>query len=187
MKTEAGLAAHATLQSAGHAPSPDGLFVQLYDELRALAQWHLQSERPDHTLQSTALVHEAYLRLSLRSPADWNSRNHFMSLAAKVMRQLLVDHARTRNRLKRGAELERITLAEVHAALRTPDPIGIQAVDSALRRLAKLDPRQAQIVELRFFGGMSIPEIADLLRLPPETVKRDWAMARAWLSRKLRD
>ena len=101
------------------------------------------------------------------------------------MRQVLVDHARTRKRLKRGADPERITLAEVHAALQTPDPIDIQLVDMALDRLAELDPRQAQIVELRFFGGMSVPEIAGLLSLSPETVKRDWAMARAWLRRRL--
>lgn len=161
----------------------EGPFAQLYGELRSLAQWHLQSERPDHTLQSTALVHEAYLRLSTRSPDEWADRNHFLRVAAKVMRQILVDHARARNRLKRGASPERITLAQVPATLQTPDPIDIQLVDMALDRLAELDPRQAQIVELRFFGGFSIPEIAGLLSLSPETVKRDWAMARAWLRR----
>jgi RNA polymerase sigma factor (TIGR02999 family) len=178
MNTETGVAPNASAR--------EGPFVQLYGELRALAHWHLQSERPDHTLQSTALVHEAYLRLSTRSPGEWTDRNHFLSVAAKVMRQVLVDHARTRKRLKRGADPERITLAEVHAALQTPDPIDIQLVDMALDRLAELDPRQAQIVELRFFGGMSVPEIAGLLSLSPETVKRDWAMARAWLRRRLR-
>ena len=172
---------------APDASAQEGPFVQLYGELRALAHWHLQSERPDHTLQSTALVHEAYLRLSTRSPGEWADRNHFMSVAAKVMRQILVDHARTRNRLKRGAAPERVTLAEVDAALQTSGPVDIQQVDLALDCLAELDPRQAQIVELRFFGGMSIPEIAGLLSLSPETVKRDWAMARAWLHRRLRD
>jgi RNA polymerase sigma factor (TIGR02999 family) len=166
--------------------SPDALFVRLYDELRALARWHLESERGDHTLQSTALVHEAYLRLSVQCPGSWNDRSHFLSIAAKVMRQILVDHARARSRLKRGGAGERVTLAEVDAAFETSEPIDIQAVDAALNRLAELDARQAQIVELRFFAGMSIPETAGALSVSPETVKRDWTMARAWLSKRLR-
>jgi RNA polymerase sigma-70 factor (ECF subfamily) len=166
--------------------SPDTLFVRLYDELRALARWHLESERGDHTLQSTALVHEAYLRLSIRYPSPWGDRHHFLSTAAKVMRQILVDHARTRNRLKRGGAAERIALSEIDAAFEAADPIDIQAVDAALNRLAELDARQAQIVELRFFAGMTVPETAAVLHLSPETVKRDWTMARAWLSRALR-
>ncbi len=179
-------------QSAAPQPEeaglpPDVLFVHLYDQLRALARWHLESERPDHTLQSTALVHEAYLKLSTRCPALWADRHHFLSIAAKAMRQILVDHARTRNRLKRGATAERVTLAEVDAAFLAPDPIDIQAVDAALNRLAELDGRQAQIVELRFFAGMSIVEAASALSVSPETVKRDWTMARAWLSRRFRE
>jgi RNA polymerase sigma-70 factor, ECF subfamily len=173
------------VQASGTA-SPDALFGQMYGELRSLARWHLQAERADHTLQSTALVHEAYLRLSTANPADWNDRNHFLSTAAKVMRQILVDHARTRSRLKRGAAPERITLEEADGAIAGPDPIDIQAVDAALNRLAELDARQAQIVELRFFAGMTVPETAAMLRLSPETVKRDWTMARAWLRRRLR-
>lgn len=166
--------------------SPDILFARLYDELRALARWHLESERGDHTLQSTALVHEAYLRLSVRYPGSWADRHHFLSTAAKVMRQILVDHARTRNRLKRGGAAERITLSEVDGEIAAAEPIDIQAVDAALHRLTELDARQAQIVELRFFAGMTIPETAAVLHLSPETVKRDWTMARAWLSRVLR-
>jgi RNA polymerase sigma factor (TIGR02999 family) len=165
---------------------PATLFASLYEELRHLARRHLESERPNHTLQSTALVHEAYLRLSAQYPDSWTDRRHFLSTAAKVMRQILVDHARTRHRLKRGGAAERITLSQADAVFDAPDPVDIQAIDAALNRLAELDARQAQIVELRFFAGMTVPETAAALRLSPETVKRDWTMARAWLSRSLR-
>jgi RNA polymerase sigma-70 factor (ECF subfamily) len=160
------------------------LFELVYEELRGIARAQLQAERRDHTLQATALVHEAYLRLAAQDKFSGMDRISFRAIAARVMRQVLVDHARTHRRAKRGAGAHRITLDEVHLVTRRD--IDIEALDEALLRLEALDSRQSQMVELRFFSGMTIPEVAEALSVSPETVKRDWSMARAWLSRELR-
>jgi RNA polymerase sigma-70 factor (ECF subfamily) len=154
-------------------------FCENYAELHAAAARSLHGERPNHTLRATALVHEAYLRLCKSADLDWNGRDHFLALAAKTMRQVLVDYARTRGRAKRSGLLLPISIEETH--LVTQEDTDIESLDEALTRLEALDPRQAQIVELRFFAGMTVEEVARALSLSPKTVKRDWAMARAWL------
>ncbi len=164
----------------------DVCFAQLYNELRAIAQRQLRNERGGHTLQATSLVNEAWLRLSSSEGSEWSGHSEFMGAAANVMRRILVDYARARGRLKRGGESGPIMLAEWHAAL-PGNTIDILAVDEALVRLEQLYPRQARIVVLRFFAGLTVPEVAALLGLSKETVKRDWAMARAWLSLRLRE
>jgi RNA polymerase sigma-70 factor (ECF subfamily) len=155
----------------------------LYEELRAIAHRHMISERPAHTLQTTALVHEAYLRLSKRF--SWPSRTEFLAGASHLMRQILIDYARARSQLKRGGNPLRITLDEIQLAVEWNDEVDVIATDVALRKLELLDPRQARIVEMRFFSGMSVEEIADALDVAPKTMQRDWAMARAWLRREL--
>jgi RNA polymerase sigma factor (TIGR02999 family) len=165
---------------------PTGLaqeFCECYDELRAAAARQLRSERPNHTLRATALVHEAYVRLRHSAELQWSDRTHFLSLAARTMRQVLVDYARSRGRAKRGGTREPILVEEWH--LVTHRDIDIEALDEALARLEALDPRQGQIVEMRFFAGMSVEEVAEALSLSPKTVKRDWAMARTWLKLQL--
>jgi RNA polymerase sigma factor (TIGR02999 family) len=166
----------------GSPSTPASAFVDLvYDELHRLASSLLRHERAAHTLQTSGLVNEAFLRLSAARSLRVEDRQHFLRIAARSMRQILIDYARSRGTQKRDG-LERVDLdacqAELISSERTED---LLALDAALGRLARMDPRQAQIVELRFFGGMSIPEIARLLSLSPETVKRDWAMARTWL------
>jgi RNA polymerase sigma-70 factor (ECF subfamily) len=157
----------------------------LYTELRAVARRYLHREGPGHTLQTTALVHEAYLRLYAESPKLWPGRADFLAAASQVMRHILIDYARTRLRGKRGGDLLRITLDELRMAVVHRDQIDILAVDQALNRLEQLDARQARIVEMRFFAGMSLEEIAEVLGVASKTVSRDWAMARAWLRREL--
>ena len=155
----------------------------VYNELRRLAHHCLQREHPGHTLQSTALVHEAYLRLTKRTTPFENS-DHFFAIASQLMRQILVDYARTRRAAKRNL-IHKVTFddAITWAKGRTPDLI---ALDDALRELAKLDPQQSRIVELRFFGGMSIEQTSKILAISPATVKRDWSTARAWLHREMK-
>jgi len=155
----------------------------LYQELRAIAHRHMKGERPSHTLQTTALVHEAYLRLSKRF--SWPSRTAFLAGASHLMRQILIDHARARSQLKRGANFLRITLDETQIAVEWNDEVDVIAVDVALCKLELLDERQGRIVEMRFFSGMSVEEVASALDVAPKTVQRDWAMARAWLRREL--
>jgi RNA polymerase sigma factor (TIGR02999 family) len=166
----------------------DSLVPAVYQELRRLAHSYLRGERPGHTLQATALVHEAYLRLVAQHPAIWEDRSRFIGTAAHLMRQILVDYARGRRRDKRGGKNHhRAPLDESMAII---DPIHAdrwEALDAALDRLATLSPRQTQIVELRYFGGLTIEETAALLELSEKTVKRDWAAARAWLRRELGD
>jgi len=154
-------------------------FCERYEELHAAAARELRSERPNHTLRATALVHEAYLRLSSSANLEWQDRTHFLALAAKAMRQVLVDYARSRSRAKRGGGREQIALEE--SSLITKRPVDIAALDQALDRLEALDERQARIVEMRFFAGMTVEEVAQELSISSKTVKRDWAMARAWL------
>ncbi len=155
----------------------------IYQELRQLARKHLRNERADHTLQTTALIHEAYLRLADGAAVDVQSHCHFVALASRLMRQVLVDHARTRLAEKRQGGL-RITLSETLEAHGSVD-VGVLAIDEALNRLSARDHQQARVVELRFFGGLSIEETALALHISEATVKRDWSTARAWLRREL--
>lgn len=158
----------------------------LYDELRQMAAGYLRRERADHTLQPTALVHESYLRLTRQHAVDWADRLQFLSIAARMMRRILADHAQARTATKRGGGATRLQL---DAALDFCDEraISIAAVDQALRDLEALDPRQAQVVELRFFGGLTIEETAEVMGLSAATLKREWATARRWLQRELSD
>lgn len=164
----------------GSTQAVDDLFPLVYDELRKIAAAYLQRERRDHTLQTTALVHEAYLRLIGQKSAGWGNRIQFFGVAAKVMRRILVDRARTRHAVKRGGNAHRIELDEAVASFEER-AIDLVALDEALERLAELDPRKSDVVEMRFFGGMSLPEIAELLKTPLRTIERDWTTARAWL------
>jgi RNA polymerase sigma factor (TIGR02999 family) len=164
----------------GDRTALDRLMRLVYDELRRLAKSYLRREREGHTLQSTALVNEAYLRLVEQAGADWQSRAHFFGVAAQLMRQILVDHARERRAAKRGGGEERLALDE---AMEVPHrrPVDLLALDDALNDLAKFDPRQAHIVELRYFGGLEIDETAEVLGISASTVKREWNLAKAWL------
>jgi RNA polymerase sigma factor (TIGR02999 family) len=171
--------------------SPAELMPQVYDELRRLAANYLRRERPGQTLQATALVHEAFLRLSQEKNRPWKNRTHFLAIAALSMRQILVQRARARYADKRGGEnAERITLDESVLADRAPASTGgidVLALDAALARLATLDAQQAKIVELRYFGGLTVEEAAEALDISPATVKRHWTIARAWLKKELAD
>lgn len=160
------------------------LMPLVYDELRALAESYLKQERPGHTLQATALVHDAYVRLVKQEDVEWKNRAHFFAVAAQAIRRILVDHARGRKRQKRGGDRQRVRLDENVALVKSPD-VDLLSLDEAMEQLAKLDPRQAQIVELRFFGGLSINEVASYLDVSPRTVDGDWSMARAWLRRAM--
>jgi RNA polymerase sigma-70 factor (ECF subfamily) len=168
----------------GASSALDALTPLVYAELRRLADSYLRSESPGHTLQPTALVHEAYLRLVDRNAPDWQNRSHFYGVAAHLMRQILVDHARTRQAVKRGGQAIQVSLEEDLVVSRERDA-DLVALDEALERLAALEPRKAQVVELRFFGGLSIEEIAKLLDVSDVTVRRDWQFAKAWLLRQL--
>jgi RNA polymerase sigma factor (TIGR02999 family) len=156
----------------------------VYGELRRLAARYVRHERPGHSLQATALVHEAYLRLLKDDDLSFENRAHFLGIAARSMRQILVEHARARDAAKRGGERRRITLDEAVAAGQPLD-VDLLAVDEALERLARRDAQHARIVELRFFGGLTNEETAEALGVSPATVKRAWAVARAWLFREL--
>jgi len=170
---------------AGHEEAAARLFPIVYDELRRLAASALRRERADHTLQPTALVHEAFLRLVDVPDAHWHDRSHFVAIAARAMRRVLVDHARGRNALKRGSAEVRVPLDDVDVPSGESGDVDLVALDDVLERLAALDERQARIVELRFFGGLTVDETAALIGSSPRTVKRDWHMARAWLRREL--
>ena len=167
----------------GDEAARNQLVELVYDELRRVAQRRLRRERPDHSLTPTALVHEAYVKLVDQSRVRWHSRAHFFSIAAHLMRRILVDHARARTAAKRDHSVT-IAAEDVDAAT-APIDIDIVALDSALEKLGRLDSRQSQLVELRFFAGMTVEEIAAALDVAPITVKRDWALARAWLFREL--
>lgn len=166
--------------SKGDREAVDLLLPVIYDELRKLAANYLRRERPDHTLQPTALVHEAYLRLVDQTRANWQNRAHFFGVAAQIMRRLLVDHARKHNAEKRGQEFQKLSLDENvdRAVERGAELI---ALDDALNALAEFDEQKARVVELRYFGGLSIEETADVLGVAPTTIKRHWRFARAWL------
>lgn len=176
---------------AGDARAADELAPLIYEELRSLARAVLASERPGHTLQATALVHEAYVRLIDQRSLDASDRSAFLGLAATMMRRVLVDHARARHRLKRAAPGRRVDLGEAEAvsggAGASLQIAGedIEALDAALRRLAAVDERKARLVELRFFGGLDEQEAADMVGISRATASREWRMARAWLAREL--
>jgi RNA polymerase sigma factor (TIGR02999 family) len=174
----------AALRQEG-ASGTGALLPAVYNELRRLARHYLSHERPGHTLQATALVHEVYLRLIPQREATWDDRARFIGVAAHVMRQILVEHARARGRQKRGGDQERVPLDERVAWIDPGDLSSWEDLDRALNRLAELDPRQAQIVELRYFGGLTVDETARVLDISAKTVKRDWSIARAWLRREL--
>jgi RNA polymerase sigma-70 factor, ECF subfamily len=169
----------------GNQEAASKLMPLVYNELRRLARGYMRRERPDHTLQATALVHEAYLKLVKQRSVDWQGRSHFFGIAAQLMRRILIDHARGHLREKRGGAQEVLPLDE--ALVFSPrQSAELVRLDEALERLAKLDPRQSKIVELRFFGGLSVEESAGFLGISPKTVKRDWSMAKAWLRSELR-
>ncbi len=161
------------------------LVVLLYSELRALASHYLRRERSDHTLQTTALVHEAYLRLADQREIHWKNREQFMGIAAQLMRRILVDYSRGHDAKKRGKDFERVFLEEA-AGVSKGRAADVVALDEALTRLAEFDPQQAQLVELRFFGGLTIDEAAGVLGVSRTTVKRNWNVVKAWLARELR-
>jgi RNA polymerase sigma-70 factor, ECF subfamily len=163
------------------------LMPLVYDHLRKLAAVHFRRERGDHTLQPTALVHEAYVRLVDQRAVRWQNRAHFIGIAAHLMRRILIDHARSRDALKRGGAYEKVLLDEL---LEPPAPDGsasidVLALDEALTRLTEIDPQQGRIVELRFFGGLTVEETATVLEISPATVKRDWRLAKVWLHREM--
>ena len=164
--------------------SLDTLLPIVYQELRRLAASYLRRERPGQTLQPTALVHEAYLRLMKDRPDRWQNRAHFCAIAAHSMRQILIERARARGALKRGGERHRVTLDDALVA-GGERSIDLLALDEALERLAAFDPDQARLVELRFFGGLTVEETAEAMNISPATVKRHWAVACAWLAREL--
>lgn len=166
-------------------PSAARLMPIVYDELRRLAAGYLRRERPGQTIQATALVHEAYLRLVTEQAHQWKNRTHFLAVAALSMRQILVQRARRRHAAKRGGDPERIALDDRLLASPHSPSLDVLALDEALDRLGALDARQARIVELRYFGGLTVEEIADELDISPATVKRHWTIARAWLKREL--
>ena len=168
------------------APRPaQDLDALLYGELRALAADFLRRERSDHTLQPTALVHEAWMRLSVQDESRWGSRAHFFALAAQAMRRVLIDHARRKRADKRGGGARRITLARDVTPPGDSSDVDLLALDDALDRLAELDARQARVVELRYFAGLTVDEVAEALGVSPRTVAGEWRLARAWLSQRL--
>lgn len=166
--------------SNGHQEARDELIPLVYDELRRVASHYLRRERPDHTLQPPALVHEAYLRLVDQTAVRWQSRAHFFGIAANLMRQILVNHALSHNTAKRGGGARKVSLDEAASLVQEHD-VDLVALDEALARLATFDRRQSRIVELRFFGGLTVEETAEVLEISPATVKREWTMAKAWL------
>jgi len=169
---------------AGDREALERLVPLVYKELREIAHYHLQRERPGHTLQSTALVHEAYLRLADQKPFEADNRAHFLAVASRLMRQILVDYARSHAAAKRGADLR----VELDPALILPQERNAEviALDEALNILSQIDEQQGQIVEMRFFGGLSIEEIGEVLGISRSTVKREWNVAKAWLVREMK-
>jgi RNA polymerase sigma factor (TIGR02999 family) len=177
--------------SLGDAAALDRLTPLVYDELRDLAHRYMRHERAGHTLQTTALVNEAYLRLVEVKGIDWQDRVHFLAVTARIMRRILVDAARARASAKRGGEMERVDHStavdfDQLPAANSDRAADLLALDEALSRLTQMDPRRGQVIELRFFGGLTVEETAGILNISPQSVMRDWKLARAWLSRELR-
>jgi len=171
--------------SGGNHKVLEDLMPLVYDELHKQAARFLNRERRDHTLQTTALIHETYLKLIDQREVNWESRTHFFAIAANLMRRILVDYARTKKRDKRGGDAVKLTLEEAATVAVKERSIDLMALDEALKRLEKIDKQQARIVELRYFGGLSLEETAEALRVSRTTVATDWAMAKAWLHREL--
>jgi|SRR5271165_4658 len=169
----------------GDADAAFTLMPLLYNELHRLAMHYMRNERPGHTLQATALVNEAYLKLIDQREANWESRAHFIAVAAQVMRNVLIDHARGRQRVKRGGLQQKVQLEDV-VLISEEQTDDLIALDTAMKRLEEIDARQSRIVELRYFGGLTVEQTAEVLGISPKTVKRDWSVARAWLHRELR-
>jgi len=170
--------------SKGDENALEQLMPLVYDELRVMARQYIRRQPSGHTFQTTDLIHEAYLKLSGKNEQNWQSRDHFFGVAAKAMRHILVDHARSKNSQKRGGWQDRVTLSDnLRATKQTPEEI--VALDEALNRLATLDDRKVRVVEMKFFAGLKIGEIAGVLKVSPETVKRDWSFAQTWLLREL--
>jgi RNA polymerase sigma-70 factor (ECF subfamily) len=170
--------------SNGDQAARDQLMPLVYEELRRMAHQHMRKERPGHTLQTSALVNEAFVKLVDQKDVHWQNRAHFFGIAAQLMRRILVDHARSRHYAKRGGDARQVSLDEV--AIVSPERAAeVVALDDALTSLAATDPRKCQIVELRFFGGLSIEETAEVLAVSPGTVMRDWTLAKAWLRREM--
>ena len=170
--------------SDGDQQALDKLTPLVYEELRQQAARYLRKERPGHSLQATALINEAYLRLIDVKDVQWQNRAHFFAIAANLMRRILVDHARRRDAEKRGGSQVMLTLDDAFAAAEQPD-VDLLAIDEALNKLAMIDAQQARVVELRFFSGLTVEETAAALGVSPKTVKRDWSVARAWLRREI--
>lgn len=170
----------------GDKEALDELVPQVYSALHRLADHYLRQERTDHTLQPTALVHEAYLRLVDDREIDWQNRAHFFGIAAVRMRHILVEHARSRKAIKRGGGDYKVSLTEADRRAERRD-VNLLALDDALGKLEVLDPQKVRVVELRFFGGMTIEETAEALKVSPATIKREWSMARAWLRTEIGD
>ena len=168
----------------GNRGALDALLPLVYKELRRLAHFHLRNERPDHTLQSAALVNEAYCRLVGQNPPALENRTHFFAVAAQLMRQILVDYARRHRAAKRGGSVCKLSLEDATVSSQEKDA-DVLAVDDALKALARIDPRQSRVVELRFFAGLSLEEISNAMGIAPATVQRDWTAARAWLHREI--
>ena len=174
------------LQPSDHQTT-NQLFAEVYTELRVLAARYLRQERKSHTLQPTALLHEAYLKLAGSTRVDWQGPAHFKAFAAQAMRQILVDHARRHRAAKRGGNRLRIALDDnLGGELKLDPDADLLALEDALTKLTKLDPRQAQMIELRFFGGLSVADVAKVMGIPKRSVEREWTMVRAWLWRELR-
>lgn len=168
----------------GDRTALDEMLPLVYSELKRLAAYYLSRERPDHTLQTTALVHEAYLRLIDQQHVDWKNRAQFLGVAAKMMRRILLNHARERAAIKRGAGAQRVSLSLAPGTFDQPD-VDLIALDDALTELSKIDSRKARLVELKFFGGMTGEEIAEVLQVSTATIDREWTLARAWLFRAI--
>ena len=171
--------------SEGNQEVLDKLMPLVYEELRRQASRYLRRERANHTLQTTALIHEAYLKLIDQNQVEWQNRTHFFAIAAQAMRRILVDYARERNRDKRGGAAENLPLEEAAFVVSQEKAVDLVALDEALTRLAKFDERQARVVELRYFSGLSIDETAEILGISNVTVRRDWNMAKAWLHQQI--
>jgi RNA polymerase sigma factor (TIGR02999 family) len=172
--------------SSGDQNALSELIPVVYDELHRLAAFHLQRERPEHTLQTTALVHEAYVRLVDQKEVQWKNRGHFFAVATQAMRRVLVDYARRHQALKRGSSLPKISLDEA-IAISNEDMHHVLLLDELLTRLSTIDPAESRIVELRFFGGLTVEETAEAMGISPATVKREWSVARAWLLREINE
>lgn len=169
--------------SGGDRAALDRLLPVVYGELHRQAERYMRAQSPGHTLQTTGLVHEAYLRLAIRDNPEWNGRAHFFGVAAKAMRSILVDHARARGAAKRGGGASAVTLSNLEDT--DGRELDVLDLDDALKRLAEMDPRKGSLVELRYFAGLSIEEAAESLGISPATAKREWRLARAWLRREL--